>query len=329
LAGAVTGSDLVGRGAEVVAQLTTLGYSREQERQADSLGVRYLAGAAYDPLASVDALAALGAQTSLEARLQGRSGAEPSRWLSTHPASTERVSRIRAEAATMVARAGARAHNRDAFLNAIDGLPYDDDAGAGVVQGRSFRHSGLQLAFDAPQGFTLTNGEALGGTGPAGTSFELRPVSLGDAGLSGVAASRWQALGLQPRAMQPTRINGLEALVGNAQAQTRSGPVEVGLTVYRWNAQTAFSLISVAPQGQGAIVAPIAGSLRRMNAQESASVRMRRIEVVRVAARDTLASLAARMAYDDNQLERLLTLNQLPPNAALKSGDRIKLVVWR
>jgi predicted Zn-dependent protease len=329
LAGAVTGSQIVGQGAGVVAQLTTLGFSREQERQADSLGVRYLTSAAYDPLASGDILAALGAQTALDARLKGQSGAEPSKWLSTHPATSERVARIRAEAQTFVARAGARAHNRDAFLNAIDGLPYDDDAAQGVVQGSRFRHATLQLALDAPAGFTLNNGaDAITGSGPNGTSFDLR-MADGRADLGSIAAARWQQLGLQPRPMQPTRINGLEALVGSVQAQTRGGPVDATLTVYRWTSQLVFTLISVAPQGQAAMVAPVAASVRRLSPQEAGSIRTRRIQIARVAAGDTLASLAARMAYDDNKMERFLTLNQLPPNAALKAGDRVKLVVWR
>lgn len=329
LAGAVTGSQIVGQGAGVVAQLTTLGFSREQEREADSLGVRYLTSAAYDPLASGDILAALGAQTALEARLKGQSGAEPSRWLSTHPATGERVARIRAEAKTFVAKAGARAHNREAFLKAIDGLPYDDDATQGVVQGRSFRHASLQVALDAPQGFTISNGaEAVTGSGPNGTSFELR-MADGRADLNAIAAARWQQLGLQPRAMQASRINGLEALVGSTQAQTNAGPVDAVLTVYRWTPQLAFTLISVAPPGQGAVVAPVAASLRRLSPQDAAGIRTRRVQVVKVAAGDTLASLAARMAYDDSKLERFLTLNQLPPGAALRPGEAVKLVVWR
>ena len=77
------------------------------------------------------------------------------------------------------------------------------------------------------------------------------------------------------------------------------------------------------------MVAPVAASVRRLSPQEAGSIRTRRIQVARVAAGDTLASLAARMAYDDSKMERFLTLNQLPPNAALKAGDRVKLVVWR
>ena len=129
--------------------------------------------------------------------------------------------------------------------------------------------------------------------------------------------------------MQATSINGQEALVGSARAQTNGGAVDATLTVYRWTAQLAFTLISVAPQGQGAMVAPVAASVRRLSPQEAGSIRTRRIQVVKVAAGDSLASLAARMAYDDSKMERFLTLNQLPPGAALKPGEPVKLVVWR
>ena len=56
LLGAVTGSDVIGRLAGTGAQLYSLGYSRSQENEADSLGVRYLAKAGYDPAVGGDIL---------------------------------------------------------------------------------------------------------------------------------------------------------------------------------------------------------------------------------------------------------------------------------
>ncbi|WP_156255660.1 M48 family metalloprotease [Sandarakinorhabdus oryzae] len=330
LVGAVTGVGLLGQGAQVVAGLTTLGYSREQERQADSLGVRYLAGAGYDPNAATDALAALGAQTALEARLKGQGGAEPSKWLSTHPPSIERVARMRTEAQTLLANAGPRALNRDAFLNAIDGLIYDDDPAEGVVQGSSFRHGGLGLALDAPKVFAVSNSpQAVTGTAPGNLSFDLRAADARTADLNAIAAARWQQLGVSAQPMRTTRINGVEALEGSIRAGSQSGPVDATLTVYRWSPQLAFTLVSMAPQGQAANVAPVAASVRRLSPQEVAAIRTRRIQVVNVAAADTVQSLANRMAYDDDKMARFLTLNQLGSDARLKAGDRVKLVVWR
>ena len=329
LAGAITGSDLIGRGAGVVAGLTTLGYSRQQERQADSLGVRYLVGAGYDPNAATGSLAALGAQTALEARLKGQGGTEPSKWLSTHPPSAERVARTRREAQAVAGRTG-RTLNRDAFLNAIDGMIYDDDPAEGVVVGRGFRHGGLALALDAPTGFAIANSpQAVTGSGPNGMNFDLRMADARSADLNAIAAARWQQLGVSAQPMRATRINGVEALEGTVSAGSRAGQVDATLTVYRWSPQLAFTLISIAPQGQAASVAPVAASVRRLTPPEIAAIRSRRVQVVRVGASDTLQSLANRMAYDDDKMARFLTLNQLATDARLKAGDRVKLVVLR
>lgn len=330
IAGAVTGSDIIGRGAGLVAGLTTLGYSREQERQADSLGVRYLSTAGYDPNAATDSLAALGAQTALEARLKGQGGSEPSKWLSTHPPSGERVARMRTEAQAVAARSGGRTLNRDAFLNAIDGMIYDDDPAEGVVAGSSFRHGGLGLALDAPQGFALANSpQAVTGSGPGRLSFDLRAADGRTADLNAVAAARWQQLGVSAQPMRATRINGVEALEGSIRAGSQAGPVDATLTVYRWSPQLAFTLVSMAPQGQAAAVAPVAASLRRLTPQEVAAIRSRRVQVVKVGAKDTLQGLASRMAYEDDKMARFLTLNQLASTATLKNGDRVKLIVLR
>ena len=328
VAGVLTGSDLIGRGAGLVAGLTTLGYSREQERQADSLGVRYLSTAGYDPNAATDSLAALGAQTALEARLKGQGGAEPSKWLSTHPPSGERVARMRTEAQAI--RTSSRALNRDAFLNAIDGMIYDDDPAEGVVVGSGFRHGGLALALDAPRGFAISNSsQAVTGSGPGNLRFDLRAADARNADLNSIAGARWQQLGVSAQPMRATRIIGGEALEGSIRAGSQAGPVEATLTVYRWSPQLTLTLVSIAPQGQLGGVAPVAASVRRLSPQDIASIRSRRVQVVRVGANDTLQSLAGRMAYDDDKMARFLTLNQLGANARLKAGDRVKLVTLR
>ena len=240
------------------------------------------------------------------------------------------MARIRGEAQALLPRAGARAHNRDAFLNAIDGLAYDDDPAEGVVQGSSFRHGGLQLALAAPAGYALNNGaEALTGRGPNGANFELRAADARAGDLYAIAAARWQQLGVRAQPMQATSINGLDAVTGSIRAGTNQGPVDATLTVYRWTPQLAFTLIVIAPQGQAEGIAPVAASVRKLSAQEIGAIRTRRIQVVRVGANDTVQGLAARMAYDDDRLARFLTLNQLASDARLQAGDRIKLVVWR
>ena len=328
IAGAVTGSDLVAQGAGAVAQLTTLGYSRDQERQADSIGLRYITNLGYDPLASGDMLTALGAQTRLEAQLQGQGGQEPSRWLSTHPNNAERVARILKEAQVMIPQAGARRIGRDALLDAIDGLPYDDDPAQGIVNGNRFRHAGLGLAIDAPPGWRLANSAtAVQGSAPDGSRFSFTQCQNAD--LAACAAAVWQANGARPPQMQPGKVNGLDTLAASVSGSSNGQPVAASLTVYRFAPSAAYALFALAPQAAAANLPALAGGVRRLTPADSAGIRSRRIQVVTVAKGDSIASLSARMAYDDDRQARFITLNQLRPDLPLTPGARVKLVVWR
>jgi predicted Zn-dependent protease len=328
--GAVTGSNIIGNLAGTGAQLYTLGYSRDQEREADSLGVRYLVRAGYDPMASGDILASLGAVTSLEARLEGKASAEPVGWLSTHPGSAERVARIRKEAATFAARGGQRLTNRDAFLNAIDGMAYDDDPAQGIIKGASFRHPGLGVAFDAPQGFALQNSPSqVTGSKPQAGKFSFAGATLRGADLASYGAKLWEAAGATAPAPKLVRINGIDAAISQTRATTRSGTVDATLAVYRWGPDQYYHLLMIAPAGGAAMFQPLIESVRRMSAADAAAIRSRRVSVVTVKPGDTVATLSNRMAYDDDRVGRFAVLNGLATNSRLVPGARVKLIVWR
>jgi len=127
--GAVTGNNLVGRGASGLAQLYTLRFGREQEYQADNLGVRYMTAAGYNPYAAADILSALDASTSLS----GQGGRVPT-WASTHPNGEDRVRRTE-QLARDTGRPQPAATTQDtAFLRMLDGLPYGAAAEGRVVR---------------------------------------------------------------------------------------------------------------------------------------------------------------------------------------------------
>jgi predicted Zn-dependent protease len=69
-------------------------------------------------------------------------------------------------------------------------------------------------------------------------------------------------------------------------------------------------------------------SVRRLSSQEASAIKPRRISIVTVRSKDTIESLAQRMAYRDLQVERFLTLNALSSNATLTPGQKLKLVVY-
>ncbi|WP_431470399.1 M48 family metalloprotease [Sphingosinithalassobacter sp. LHW66-3] len=333
LVGAVAGDSglgqLLGQGIGTGTQLATLGYSRSQEEQADDLGVAYLLDAGYDTEALASMLASLAEQNNLEQQLAGDARILPE-WASTHP---DPASRVR-EALAQAQQAGGTElpRNRDAYLSAIDGMLYGDNPRQGIIEGRTFRHPELQIAFTVPQGFSMTNGtRAVTITGP-NTQAQFSTASFsGD--LQGYVRSVLQSLGgantnLPAANVQTTRVNGLPAAY--AQVRANTGQSQVDVTVFAYSAGNRayhFTVLTPAGQGLGA-ASSLVQSFRTLSQSEAAQIRPKYLRVVPVRAGDTIASLAARMDYESNQLERFLVLNSLSRDSTLRAGDRVKIVTY-
>jgi predicted Zn-dependent protease len=328
--GAVTGNSTIGQIAGQAAQLYTLRFSRQQELQSDDLGVRYLTTAGYDPLAMSSVLAALANQNALDQRVSGDANANPE-WASTHPDPASRVTRA-AQRARQTGRAGGE-RNREAFLAAIDGMIYGDDPRQGVIDGRSFRHPDLRIAFTAPPGFALANGpRAVSITGRAGQAQLSSAAFRGDLGeyVQRVFAELSEGGRAPAAAVRRTSVNGLDAAFATVRASTGRQAVDATVFAYRTSPDTAFHFVLVAPAGQGfGPFTPMVDSFRQISAAEAAQVRARVVDVVTVRAGDTPERLAQSMAFDELKLERFLVLNGLRPGDALRPGDKVKLISWR
>lgn len=77
LLGVVVGQPMLSNAARVAAGAYIQGYSRDQEFQADQLGVRYLTRAGFDPQAMATFLGDMGAEHQLALKVAGKEGSEP------------------------------------------------------------------------------------------------------------------------------------------------------------------------------------------------------------------------------------------------------------
>jgi predicted Zn-dependent protease len=312
------------------AQLATLSFSRSQETQADDLGMRYLAGAGYDPGALATMLASLAAQNSLDARVAGQDARAIPEWASTHPDPASRVARAR-QVAQQLRVADGRL-NRDAFMTAVDNILYGDNPRQGVVEGQRFLHPALRLTFTVPQGFGMANAPtAVTISGNGGQAQFTTAAYSGD--LDAYVRNAFRALGGQngqvPQvSVQRTTVNGLPAAYATVRAQTQQGQVDVTVFAYEFARDSAYHFVALTQPGQASGFNSMFGSVRRLTAAEAGAIRPRRIDVVTVGRSDTAQSLAQRMAFDNSRLERFLVLNGLPGNAVLSPGDRVKIVVY-
>jgi len=314
------------------SRLDMLSFSREQEYEADTLGLKYLIGAGYDPGGAADVLAALSRQSALEARVQGRTNRQTPEWASTHPLSENRMQRALAEARA-TGRLGTGVRNRDQFLRELEGITVDDDPAQGIIEGASFTHPDLRIQFSVPQGYLMSNGtDAVTISGSAGKAQFRGGQFTGNLDNAILLAFRQLTEGQANFPVPPPQhltINGMPAAVTTAHVNTDSGPIDASVAAYQWDPQRVYYFIMLTPGGYGVSpFVPMINSLRRITPAEAAAIRPRVIHVETVRPGDTVQSLASQMAYRDFKLERFLSLNGLASNAVLAPGRKVKLVVY-
>jgi predicted Zn-dependent protease len=323
---------LISQGAQQFSKMRLLSFSRDQEYQADVLGIRYITAAGYDPNGATTMLAQLTRSAALEARVQGDRNRSTPEWASTHPLSQNRMAQA-GQISRQTGRAGQGLRNRDAFLAQVEGVMVDDDPAQGVIEGRNFSHPDLRLQFFVPTGYLMQNGTRAvtiqGSGGQAQFSGGRYAGSIDN--YIGQVLQRLTG-GRTPLAIGQTRrtmVNGIPATFVTGRANTSSGAVDVSVFAYQWDPNTIYHFVMLTQAGQGiGPFAPMVDSLRRISVAEAAAIRPKVIDVVTVHRGETMQALASRMAYRDFQMDRFLTLNGLAPNSQLVPGQKVKLVVY-
>ena len=166
------------------SKLSIASFSREQELEADQIGIKDLASAGYDPHGAARFLTALGEWSALNASISGTGSADRPGMMATHPSMPERIARADAEA-RQVGSPGVGFIGRAAYLAVINGLAFGDDPSKGVIRGTTFIHPKLGFAFEAPEGYSLENEPAaLIGVGEAGSqALRFDSIAIDDSTL--------------------------------------------------------------------------------------------------------------------------------------------------
>ena len=329
IVGAVIDNQTVSDFANLTAGAYVQGYSRSQELEADTLGVRYLGRSGFDATAMSSFLETMGAQAALARKIAGERGDGAQGGLfASHPRTADRV---RAAARAAQARFGG-GRDRDLYLRRIDGMIYGDSPEDGFVRGRAFAHPVLRIAFTAPPGFHLQNApEAVVGTHPSGATMRFDEATLASPSLGtwrylrGVWASK-----VPLTRIERTQVDGLDAAAASTRVRTASGVRDVRLVAIRAAPTRVYRFFFVTPpQRTREFSVPfrqMIASFRRLGLGQVANLRPLRLRVVAVAPGDTVESLAARMPFNEFRSERFTVLNGLRPGERLQPGQLVKIV---
>jgi predicted Zn-dependent protease len=135
------------------ASLLFLRFSRDNEREADNLGVEYSSKAGYDATQM-----AIFFET-LERMNPGSDRSGLPGWFSTHPSPEDRIPAVKSRAKEWQQRLNLKdlKVNRDRYLQEIDGLMFGDDPRQGYVIENVFYHPDLRFQFPVPAKWKLSN----------------------------------------------------------------------------------------------------------------------------------------------------------------------------
>jgi predicted Zn-dependent protease len=317
------------------SKLALAGFSRAQEFEADAIGIGIASRAGYDPYGAVRFLTSMEHNSELKPRQSGGIDPRAADFLSSHPATPERITNATANArqysgrsATTtagIAPGGVRDHG--AYLSGIDGIVFGEDPSEGFVRGRRFLHPRLGFTFTAPEGFTLDNTAqaVLGVKHGGGLALRLDVVRVpSEQTLAGYLTSGWIE-NIDPSTVEDITINGFPGATAAAKGEQwdfRLYAVRFGSDVYRF----IFAAKHRTPETDRVFRESI-GTFRRMSLAEIEDAKPLRLQVVTVGPGDTVDKLATRMAVADRQVERFRVLNGLEPGEKLKSGSEVKIVV--
>jgi predicted Zn-dependent protease len=321
----------VGALALAKSKLKLASFSRAQELEADALGIGIAARAGFDPYGAVRFLTSMEHNSELRAEQTGAINPGAPDFLSSHPATPERITNALSNARQYRAPAAdspqQQADARATYLGDIDGIVFGEDPSEGFVRGRRFLHPKLGFTFTAPDGFTLDNTAqaVLGVKKGGGQALRLDVVRVpAEQTLAAYLTSGWIE-NIDPATVDDVVINGFPGATAAAKGDQwdfRLYALRFGSDVYRF----IFAAKHHTPESDHDFRESV-GTFRRMSLAEIEQAKPLHLMVITAGPADTVEKLASRMAITDRAVERFRVLNGLDPGAKVKPGSEVKIVV--
>lgn len=296
-----------------------LKFGRDDERQADDLGLRYMSRANYDPRQMIGVFQMLGRVS------QHSGGGRAPEWLSTHPAPEDREQRIRAAVATLE-RQGTNLDgmtvNRDGYLRRIDGLIFGQNPREGFFRDLTFLHPDFAFRFTFPQGWQTSN-QRQAVIGVSGQKDAMLQISLAEQATPAAAADAFFAQnGVRRGTAWRREINGLATVSAEFSAATEQATLR-GLAAFVSHQGHVFQLLGYAtsaawPSRQG-VVATALASFERLTDPAVLNVQPQRIGLI------TLSQALSPATFKDRHgspvsPEVLALINGVDPAGMIPAG---------
>lgn len=311
-------------------QLLFLKFSRDNEREADKLGVEYTAKIQYDAQKMADFFNVLN-----KMNMASDHGGIPT-FLSTHPDPGDRYNAVSQQAAEWKTDLGYSDWkvNENSYLQMIDGMVYGEDPRQGFVEGNVFYHPDMKFRFSVPASWKLQNSPLQVQMAPddgrammvfmlakQNSAEEAAQVTLKDLNLTVLETKRETVNGLPAVATISQQVSQNQQTGQQQAIKVMSYFIEYNGAVYVFHGVSADADF-------GAYASTFESTMRNFNRLTDAAklnVQPARIRVKKVQQSGTLADAFRYFGVPQSQMNELALLNNLELNDRVQSGKLIKI----
>jgi predicted Zn-dependent protease len=312
-------------------QLLFLSFSREDEREADRLGVEYASKIGFDAGKMADFYKVL-----VKMNMASQYGGVPT-FLSTHPDPGDRYNAVKQDAAKWQTELNFEEWkvNADSYLDLINGMVYGEDPRQGFTDGNVFYHPDMKFRFSYPAGWQLQNSPMQVTMAPQDGKALMIFTLAQQKSLDEAAQTTLQQLELNLIESTRTTVNGMPAIatVSSQTSQDQATGQEQTIKVLSYfidynNSCFVFHGVSDVNDFDGYLHA-FEASMRnfdRLTDPAKLNVKPQRIRISQVQRTGTLSEALKSMGVPAQEMEDIAFLNNLDLSEQVQAGSKLKLI---
>jgi predicted Zn-dependent protease len=312
-------------------QLLFLSFSRENEREADQLGVEYASKIGYDAHKMADFY-----QVLVKMNLASKHAGIPT-FLSTHPDPGDRYNAVIRNASKWQDSLDFSSWkvNKDNYLHMLDGMVFGEDPRQGYVEEQSFYHPELKIKFPVPIAWMVDNSpmqvRMYTPDGKALMFFTLASQNT----LEDAAKVTLQQMELNLLESKKTVVNGMQAIsaISYQASQNQSTGQQDTIMVMSYfidDNGTYYALQGVSAQADfntySRIFEQTMVKFDKLTEPSKLNRQPKKIRIKKVQRAGTLADAFRSFGIQQQQMEKFAFLNNMELTDQVQAGTLIKIV---
>ncbi|MEO8499549.1 MAG: M48 family metalloprotease [Vicinamibacteria bacterium] len=301
--------------------LVFLKFGRDQESQADQLGLRYIARRGYNPEGMLNVFRMLDGVT------EAAGGDRMPNWLSTHPAPPNRLADM--TRAIQEQHATGTRMGRPEFIRHLDGLMFGENPREGFFRGREFLHPEMAFRVTFPEGWTTQNEKQGVSSMPASRDAMVQLTLVSEEPAAAADAFARQQ-GIRAGSVERGNVNGLPAASLQFELQDQQGGAFQGMVTFVKHGAKTFQLLGYTTDARYGAYKPVIAawirSFERLTDRRILAAQPMRLKIETLRQASTITNLA-REWNSPVKVETLALINARSLTESIPAGTQVKRVV--